>query len=517
MIQLLSQERLVNTFTEPCQHVEGGVEANTPSAREIAPPNFDASVLAGFRQAHREQATTTAQNTLAAGVSATETILQMAGWIQEMRSRLSRKEFGTFVKGLLQWVGEEARKYLDIARTFADFDLTRLQKLEPFTLLKLCSKRYAAVVERLREESDITPKLVQELIRELLPKQSRKKSDSSISGWKQCRSGGRRYYQVQLHDEQTGVMIEQQAQAEGILPQKVIAEAIALRAKQKSAQMEVQLAEPYVAAAATELDIVHEDAQSHTEEAEESAPTAIAQVAEFQLVDDATALTPAPESVDEVAIAQREVEQYLEQQAQAIAQVPEGAFLAGEDRTEIQWLLNAPIQEVEQVIHEVEVRSAYRALYLLNRFQSGDARRMELLEERVTEYHIAIGAAQPTVAIAPEPVIESEAIEATDYLEIEQESSYLEPAEEDDILLEADEVGDRDVEECLAVEFQQPMKAQSDSQVCQVGDRAKVDLFGAGWDEQPEHPIESHQEFIDDINQERPLQPVGAGGSRNWL
>lgn len=107
---------------------------------------FDDSVLAGFRKEHREYTTATAKETLVAGQSATETILQMAAWIQEMRSHLNRKEFSAFVKGLLQWVGDEARKYLDIARVFEGFDLSQLVCLEPFTILKLRSKKYAPVV-----------------------------------------------------------------------------------------------------------------------------------------------------------------------------------------------------------------------------------------------------------------------------------------------------------------------------------------------------------------------------------
>ena len=113
----------------------------TAVVREIAPPNFDDSVLAGFRSWYREDATSTAEKTLTAGAVATQTLLQMAAWVQMEKTRLNRKEFGVFVKGLLQWVGDEARKYLDIARTFNDFEFTKLQKIEPFTLLKLRSKK----------------------------------------------------------------------------------------------------------------------------------------------------------------------------------------------------------------------------------------------------------------------------------------------------------------------------------------------------------------------------------------
>ena len=142
------------------------------SNRAIAPQNLDDAAPAGRGKGYRSDVTTAAQKTLTAGASATENILQMAGWIQDMKTRLSRKEFSAFVKGLLQWVGAEARKYLDIARAFDGFDLSSLVKLEPFTILKLRTKRYASVVAKLRDVPVITPKLVQDLVRELLPKQS---------------------------------------------------------------------------------------------------------------------------------------------------------------------------------------------------------------------------------------------------------------------------------------------------------------------------------------------------------
>jgi hypothetical protein len=149
-------------------------------ADAAAPPNFDDAVLAGFRIGYRADAAQTAKKTLAAGATATQTILEMAGWIQDMKSRLNRKEFGAFVKDLLQWVGDEARKYLDLARAFEGFDLDRLQRLEPFTLLKLRTKRYAPVVQELLSAPIITPKVVQDLIKELLPKKPRKQNRKAV-------------------------------------------------------------------------------------------------------------------------------------------------------------------------------------------------------------------------------------------------------------------------------------------------------------------------------------------------
>lgn len=49
------------------------------------------------------------------------------------------------------------------------------------------------------------------------------------------------------------------------------------------------------------------------------------------------------------------------------------------------------------------------------------------------------------------------------------------------------------------------------AKLCRVideGEQAKSDLFGGGWDEQPEHLIEPNTDFIDDVNQEARSQPV---------
>lgn len=41
-----------------------------------------------------------------------------------------------------------------------------------------------------------------------------------------------------------------------------------------------------------------------------------------------------------------------------------------------------------------------------------------------------------------------------------------------------------------------------------VSQKAKADLFGGGWDEQPQHLIEPHADFIDDVNQEVASSPA---------
>lgn len=136
----------------------------------------------GFRQGYAEHAASIAEKIKESSAASCETLLQMAAWIQEARSHLNRKEFSSFVRDLLEWLGSDARKYINIARVFEGFELSRLSALEPFTLVKLCGKRYQPVVEALKEEVSATSVRVQELVKELLPKQPKKKKPASDYG-----------------------------------------------------------------------------------------------------------------------------------------------------------------------------------------------------------------------------------------------------------------------------------------------------------------------------------------------
>lgn len=129
----------------------------------------------GFRKGYAEHAAEVSDSIKEFAATGVGAIWKIAERIAQMRSRLNRKEFRAFVFSLLEWTGSEARKYLDIERAFRGFDFSRLAILEPFTLLRLRTKRYAPVVERLREETVITSRSVQEIIKELLPKLPLKK------------------------------------------------------------------------------------------------------------------------------------------------------------------------------------------------------------------------------------------------------------------------------------------------------------------------------------------------------
>lgn len=237
------------------------------------------------------------------------------------------------------------------------------------------------------------------------------------------------------------------------------------------AALEAKLTER-AASAVTETEGVQEPVHLHQELA---APTTITEFESPQPMDEANARTCAGKSVnDEVAIAQRSVEQCLEERVAASPEPPQ-------DETEVQWLQTAPIDELEAVIHKVPMQSAYKALNLLNLFQSADTKRISLVEQYARGIHVTIGAAEPTAE--PSSKWDNSLKDSVETIDAYQ-SEYLEPVEEqDDYLIEPEEQGET--------------------------------LLGGSWENSPNHLVEEHQEFIDDVDQEvRSLQPVGAVTSR---
>ena len=184
-----------------------------------------------------------------------EQAMEIGQHLLRMQSDLKKNEYSTFLS-VLGWASAKARKFINLAKTFSDFERSHLVGIELTTLLSLCSSRYSGVVAQLREFSEITQELVEQLVKET--QTPRKQKQEPVSGWKQSRSGGGRYYNVLLHSEEVGISIESQADAEEILPQRVIEEAIALRAAHKSSPVPVS---DYRAAQLEELQDVVENAR----------------------------------------------------------------------------------------------------------------------------------------------------------------------------------------------------------------------------------------------------------------
>jgi hypothetical protein len=232
MLQLLLPEQVASDDAEPDQDVEA-------SRIEIAPPPPPPTVqelLESIRMGWRDKAGETAQLVRRLSQATVEQALEIGRRLLGIQKELKRKEYSAFLS-VLGWASAKARKFINLATTFSDFDPSQLVGIELTTLLSLCTKRYAAVVEELREVEHITQQMVEDLI-----KDSRTPSQPKlepISGWKRMPSGGGRYYNVLLHSEEVGLSIEHQASSESILPQRVIAEAVALRAQRQEGAVQV--------------------------------------------------------------------------------------------------------------------------------------------------------------------------------------------------------------------------------------------------------------------------------------
>lgn len=212
----------------------GGKPPARLSAPQLLSPTTDAFQL--DRAALREVVSKTATQAQQLSQATVQQALEMGQMFWRMQSDLKRKEYKAFL-GVLGWASTKACKYINLAKTFDGFERSQLLEVELTTLLSLCTNRYSSVVAQLREMRDITQQLVEQLIKEI--RKPKVAKQNPINGWKQNRSGGGRRYEVILYDENTGLSIEQQAEAEKILPQRVIAEAIALRAEHKFSSIQL--------------------------------------------------------------------------------------------------------------------------------------------------------------------------------------------------------------------------------------------------------------------------------------
>ena len=163
MLQLLAPERVAKVCDAPGQYVETNVRAIAPET------------LKKFRRGYGEEAAEVAEKLRRIAVTSAEGVLRFSKLLSKLKERLNRKEWGVWQKEVLGWFGKEVAPYLQIAKTFGKFDPTVFRKLEPFTLLKIRTKRYAPLVERLREELVVTSELIQNLISEVIQTPSKRK------------------------------------------------------------------------------------------------------------------------------------------------------------------------------------------------------------------------------------------------------------------------------------------------------------------------------------------------------
>ena len=327
MLQLIAPDRVVNASIEPPQHIEVSEKAIAP---QLPSPTQDA--IENIRTGLRDIANETAHNIQQLSQATVEQAIDIGQRLWRMQRNLKRKEYGAFL-GVLGWATTKARKFINLAKVFDGFSPSQLIRVELTTLLSLCSKRYQQVMTALREIPEISQQMVEQLIKE--NRQVRAPKQEPVSGWKQNRVGGTRRYEVILHDEKTAVSIEQQALSEEILPQKVIAEAVALRSQHKSNPGQIN---EYYAAQLEELQTVVEHARSLNSEnrklahqlmirdrmiAELEAKVATEVASDDVKLNDVKKLgvpcsVEAESTDDEVAIASTELCEYLEEQVLVI-------------------------------------------------------------------------------------------------------------------------------------------------------------------------------------------------------
>ena len=149
-----------------------------PPEADHAPQQSDAippETLKKFRRGYGEEAEQVATQLKGIVVTSAAGVLRQAKLLSKLKERLNRKEWVIWLKEVLGWFGKEVAPYLQIAKVFGKFDPAVFRELEPFTLLKIRTKRYAPLVERLREELVVTSKLIQNLICEVIPTPSKRK------------------------------------------------------------------------------------------------------------------------------------------------------------------------------------------------------------------------------------------------------------------------------------------------------------------------------------------------------
>jgi hypothetical protein len=160
---------------------------------------------------------------------ATETILRYAFFLADLKKTHSKKEYKQILS-LYGFSGEE-KKYLKVAVAFEKFSPDNLAPIEPATIFQLAqnSNKYQPVLDQLLDLAEISQTAVRDLIKKHRTPKQPKPQKPSI--WRRTKNGAR-YCQIPpIHEvnETTGTTLQKMIDEEGLLPQQIVAEAIALR------------------------------------------------------------------------------------------------------------------------------------------------------------------------------------------------------------------------------------------------------------------------------------------------
>lgn len=160
---------------------------------------------------------------------ATETILRYAFFLADLKKTHSKRQYKQILLNY-GFLGEE-KKYLKVAAAFEKFSPDNLAPIEPATIFQLAqnSNKYQPVLDELLDLAEISQTAVRELIKKHRTPKQPKPQKPSI--WRRTKNGAR-YCQIPpIHevDEKTGTTLQKMIDEEGLLPQQIVAEAIALR------------------------------------------------------------------------------------------------------------------------------------------------------------------------------------------------------------------------------------------------------------------------------------------------
>lgn len=175
-------------------------------------------------------------NPVGAIYTSTVQLLRYAFWLGEQEAKLAKQEF----RKLLDIIGwkREAKRYLDICKTFRGFLPEELAQVEPHTIFRIAGNldKYKFVITQIAILGQITQDAVRGFMKQCRkPRVAKTQEESSI--WRTAPDGGRVFQAPPMYDEVTGVTIEEIMKAEGRTAQSILAEAVALLKDKKDGKL----------------------------------------------------------------------------------------------------------------------------------------------------------------------------------------------------------------------------------------------------------------------------------------
>ena len=145
---------------------------------------------------------------------------KFAFWLKEQQKSMKPKAFRELLQGQ-GMLRREANKFIKLAENAQHFDSEDLAGLGPM-MFSLTAPRYKTLWQAMQDEGTLTQDVVDALKKELYPAKKASKSDTA-SIWREPPGGGTRYCQLPpIHDQETGVKLEQIITSLNVTPQETV-------------------------------------------------------------------------------------------------------------------------------------------------------------------------------------------------------------------------------------------------------------------------------------------------------